>query len=99
MNKLEELEKQVELYEKNIESQQQSLETLKRELERLKAEKEKLYTVGLANGPILIKDPEFNTFQLCKATKEQIEGYKYKLTKSEIESVDPRLMQFAEEVE
>ena len=40
MNKLEELEKQVELYEKNIESQQQSLETLKRELEQLKAEKE-----------------------------------------------------------
>src|SRR5574344_1270174 len=40
MNKLEELEKQVELYEKNIESQQQSLETLKRELERLKSEKE-----------------------------------------------------------
>ena len=40
MNKLEELEKQVELYEKNIESQQQSLETLKRELEQLKVEKE-----------------------------------------------------------
>lgn len=40
MNKMEELEKQVELYEKNIESQQQSLETLKRELEQLKAEKE-----------------------------------------------------------
>lgn len=40
MNKLKELEKQVELYEKNIESQQQSLETLKRELERLKEEKE-----------------------------------------------------------
>ena len=40
MDKLEELEKQVELYEKNIESQQQSLETLKRELEELKAEKE-----------------------------------------------------------
>ena len=40
MDKIEELEKQVELYEKNIESQQQSLETLKRELEQLKAEKE-----------------------------------------------------------
>ena len=62
-------------------------------------EKEKLYTVGLPNGPILIKDPEFNTFKLCKATKEQIEGYKYKLTQSEIEYVDPRLMEFAEEVE
>ena len=40
MDKLEELEKQVELYKKNIESQQQSLETLKRELEELKAKKE-----------------------------------------------------------
>ena len=40
MDKLEELEKQVELYEKNIESQQQSLETLKRELEELKMKKE-----------------------------------------------------------
>ena len=61
-------------------------------------EKEKLYTVRLANGSILIKDPEFNTFQLCKAPKEQIEGYEYKLIQSEIESVDPRFMQFAEEV-
>lgn len=62
-------------------------------------EKEKMYTVKLANGSILIKDPEFNTFQLCIAPKNQIEGYEYKLTQSEIESVDPRLMQFAEEVE
>ena len=62
-------------------------------------EKEKLYTVQLKNGSILIKDPEFNTFQLCKAPKEQIEGYEYKLTQSEIESVDPVLMQLAEEVE
>ena len=62
-------------------------------------EQEKLYTVRLANGSFLIKDPEFNTFQLCIAPKEQIEGYEYKLTQSEIESVDKRLMQFAEEVE
>ena len=61
-------------------------------------EQEKLYTVRLTNESILIKDPEFNTFQLCKAPKEQIEGYEYKLTQSEIESVDPILMQLAEEV-
>lgn len=60
---------------------------------------QQFYSITLSNGSILIKDPEFNTFQLCKAPKEQIEGYEYKLTQSEIESVDPRLMQFAEEVE
>ena len=62
-------------------------------------EKEKLYTVTLSNGSFLIKDPEFNTFQLCIAPKEQIEGYEYKLTQSEIESVDPVLMQIAKAVE
>ena len=68
-------------------------------LDGFEVEKEKLYTVRLANGSILIKDPEFNTFQLCIAPKEQIEGYEYKLTQFEIESVDPRLMQFAVVVE
>ena len=60
-------------------------------------EKEKLYTVQLKNGYHLCKYEgagvrwlnmtEFNTAD-C-----------YKLTKAEIESVDPRLMQFAVEVE
>ena len=60
---------------------------------------EKLYTVQLKNGSILIKDPEFNTFQLCVAPKNQIEGYEYKLTQSEIESVDQVLMKIAKVVE
>lgn len=68
-------------------------------IEKYSIEKEKLYTVTLSNGSFLIKDPEFNTFQLCIAPKEQIEGYEYQLTQFEIESVDPILMQIAKEVE
>lgn len=60
-------------------------------------EKEKLYTVQLKNGYHLCKY-EGTGVRWLNMTEFTMADC-YKLTQSEIESVDPRLMQFAEEVE
>ena len=75
------------------------MKLIKAWIDGYEVDREQLYTVKLSNGSVLIKDPEFNSFQLCKAPKEQIEGYEYKLTRSEIESVDSILMGIAKPVE
>lgn len=61
-------------------------------------EKEKLYTVRLANGDCLCR---FNSvgFSWVLTHQDYKNDKKYQLTQSEIESVDPVLMQLAEEVE
>ena len=60
-------------------------------------EKEKLYTVQLKNGYHLCKY-EGTGIKWLNMTEFNTVGC-YKLTQAEIESVDPRLMQFAVEVE
>lgn len=60
-------------------------------------EQEKLYTVRLKNGYHLCKYAGTGVRWL-NMTEFNAEDC-YKLTKADIESVDPRLMQFAEEVE
>ena len=79
--------------------------TMKREEMVIKAyydgyvvEKEKLYTVRLANGSCLYKF-ELAGIDWTKAYSHCEKDMHCQLTQSEIESVDPRLMQFAVEVE
>lgn len=59
-----------------------------------KKKKKKLYTVTLANGQTLCKDGEYVSL-ITIPTKISTTH----LTQSEIESVDPRLMELAVEVE
>lgn len=61
-------------------------------------EQEKLYTVRLANGSCLYKF-ELAGIDWTKAYSHCEKDMHCQLTQSEIESVDPRLMQFAVEVE
>lgn len=66
-------------------------------LDGYEVEKEKLYTVQLKNGYHLCKY-EGTGIKWLNMTEFNTVGC-YKLTQAEIESVDPRLMQFAVEVE
>lgn len=62
-----------------------------------KIEKEKLYTVRLANGDFLCR---FKSLGIDWAKGQDYRNDKdFQLTQAEIESVDSRLMQFAEKVE
>lgn len=66
-------------------------------LDGYEIEKEKLYTVTLANGSCLSK-AGFMGISWLNRGSSNITG-EYKLTQSEIESVDPILMKIAKEVE
>lgn len=66
-------------------------------LDGYEIEKEKLYTVTLANGSCLSK-AGFMGISWLNRGSSNISG-EYKLTQSEIESVDPILMKIAKEVE
>ena len=79
--------------------------TMKREEMVIKAyydgyvvEKEKLYTVRLANGDCLCRIASKGLVWVLTLSDYKNDK-KYQLTQSEIESIDPVLMQLAEEVE